>query len=151
MSSTRWLIGTVAVVVVVAVVAVIVTTLREPAPLPAGSPEATVQRYLQAVADGDRDAALEAYTPQLRERCEEEPAAHRPPFPDERMSFDADLLETREVDGDTVEVRVRITEYSGEPPFSGSGWDHTEAFRVRRVDGAWGLDEAHWPYHLCPV
>lgn len=150
MSSTRWLIGTVVIVVLVAVAAVVVTSLREPTALPAGSPEAAVQRYLQAVADGDRDAALGAYTPRLGERCEGEPM-HRPPFPDERVSFDADLLDTREVDGDTVEVRVRITEYSGEPPFSGGGYDHTEVFRLRRVDGAWGIDEVHWPYHLCPV
>lgn len=151
MSSTRWLIVTVVGVVLVAVIAVIVTSVREPPTLPEGSPEATVQRYLQAVADGDRDAALETYSPDVRRRCEEQDAAHRPPFPAERMSFDADLSEVREVDDDLVEVEVRITEFSGEPPFGGGGYDHTEAFRLERVDGTWAITEAFWPYYLCPA
>lgn len=149
MSSTRWLIGTVVGVVLIAVAAVMVTSLREPPALPGGSPEAAVQRYLQAVADGDREAVRDSYTPGLRERCDDQGPGHRPPFPHERMSFEADLLETHEVDDDTVDVGVRLTEYSGEPPFGGGGYDHTESFRVERVDGTWGIAEASWPYYVC--
>lgn len=149
MSSTRWLIGTVVGVVVLAVVAVLATSLREPASLPAGSPEATVQRYLQAVADGDREAIQDTYTPALRRRCEEQVTEPRMPFPEERPSFDADLLGTRELDDGSVEVRIRITEFSGEPPFGDGGYDHTEVFRVERVAGTWGIAEAFWPYYDC--
>lgn len=149
MSSTRWLIATVAAVVLVAVVAVVVTSMREPPALPESSPEAAVQRYLQAIADGDREAVEDSYTPQLRERCEAREPGHRPPFPDHRTSFDADLVDTHEIDDDTVDVRVRLTEYSGEPPFGGGGYDHTETFRVQRVDRTWGIAEAPWPYYLC--
>lgn len=149
MSSTRWLIGTVVGVVLVAVVAVVVTGVREPPALPESSPEAAVQRYLQAVADGDREAIEDSYTPEMRAGCEDQGPGHRPPFPDQRMSFDADLVETHEIDDDTVDVRVRVTEYSGEPPFGGGGYDHTESFRVERVDGAWGIAEASWPHYVC--
>ncbi|MDP8970711.1 MAG: hypothetical protein M3N52_09520 [Actinomycetota bacterium] len=147
-SSTRWLVGTVAVVLVVAVVGLVAASVREPSDLPAGSPETVVQRYLRAVAEGDPDSAYDTYAPELRERCER----HRPErlaLPDERMAFEADLLDTRRGD-DTVQVRVRITEFSGEPPFGGGGYDHTEVFVVERVDGSWGIARASWPYGLCP-
>lgn len=151
MSSTRWLIATVVGVILVAVAAVVVSSVREPAVLPEGTPEATVQRYLQAVADGDREDVLETYTPDLRRRCEGEQGPEpRPPLPEERMSFDADLLEVRELDGDRADVEVRISEFSGEPPFGGGGYDHTEVLRVERVDGGWGIADASWPYYVCP-
>lgn len=149
MSSSRWLIATVVGVVLVAVVAVVVTSTREPPSLPESSPEAAVQRYLQAVADGDREAVEASYTPELRERCEAQEPGHRPPFPDDDRSFDADLVDTHEVDDDTVDVRIRLTEYAGEPPFGGGGYDHTETFRVEQVDGTWGVAHASWPYYLC--
>ncbi len=147
-SSTRWLTGTVALVVAVAVIGVVVASVREPPDLPAGSPEGVVQRYLRAVADADPNSAYDTYTPELRERCER----HQPerlPLPDERMAFEAELLDTRRVD-DTVQVSVRITEFSGEPPFGGGGYDHTEVFVVERGDGSWGIAGAVWPYGLCP-
>lgn len=149
MSSTRWLVGTVVLVVAVAIVAVVVTTVREPRTYPADTPEGVVQRYLQAVADGDRDAALDLYAPQIRQRCEDEDLGPRP-FPEERRSFDADLLGRERVDADTVDVRVRITEFSGEPPFDSGSYDHTEVYRVTEADGNWGLTDVSWPYYVCP-
>ncbi len=151
MSSTRWMIATLVGVVLVAVIAVVVTSVREPPTQPEGSPEATVQRFLQAVAEGDREVVLETYSSDLRRRCEEREPGHRPPFPRERRSFDADLSKVRDLDGDLVEVEVRITEFSGEPPFGGGGYDHTEVFRLERVDGTWAITEAFWPYYLCPA
>lgn len=137
--------------VVIAIVAVVVSSVRQPADVPANSPEGLVQRYLQAVADDDPTAIRETYTPELRERCNASEPAYTPVFPDDSMSFEADLISTREVGRDTVEVRVRITEYSGDSPFSGGGYDHTEVFVVEATDGGWGLAQAMWPYNVCPI
>ncbi len=138
-------------VLAVALVAIVVASTREPPELPAGSPEAVVQQYLRAVADGDPRAIRDSYTPQLRERCEREEARRRPLFSDERLTFEADLLGTRVVDDQTVEVQVRITELYGEPPFGGGGYDHREVFVVERFDGAWGIADMYWPYDVCPA
>ncbi|MFN2556819.1 MAG: hypothetical protein ABR592_08085 [Nitriliruptorales bacterium] len=149
--STRWLSGTVALVLVVSIVAIVVATVREPPALPPGSPEAVVQRYLRAVAEGDSASLRDTYTPQLRERCEREEPRRRPPFSEERLTFEADLLGTRQIDDETVEVRVRITEFYGEPPLGGGGYDHREVFVVERVDATWGIAEMFWPYDVCPA
>lgn len=147
-SSTRWLVVTVTVVAVVAVLAIAIVGTRQPADLPPGSPEAVVQAYLRGVVDGERAAIRDSLTEELREDCERE-GGERLPLAGEESAFEADLLETREVDDDTVEVRVRITEFAGEPPFGGGGYDHTEAFVLERTDGRWGIAEAPWPYDLC--
>jgi hypothetical protein len=138
-------------VVVIAIAAVVVSSIRQPADVPADSPEGLVQRYLQAVADDDPAAILETYTPALRERCNTSEPAYTPTFSDDARSFEADLISTREVDRDTVEVRVRITEYSGDPPFGGGGYDHTEVFVAETTNGGWGLAQAVWPYNVCPI
>lgn len=149
MSSTRWLVVTVVSVIAVAVLAVVVTTVREPARYPADSPEGVVQRYLEAVVDDDLEAAMQLYTDEVRDRCEDRGPGRVPPRFEDR-SFDADLVGTREVDDDTVDVSVRIREFSGEPPFSGGGYDHEEIYRVQRVDGTWRIEDAGWPYYGCP-
>jgi hypothetical protein len=138
-------------VVVIAIAAVVVSSIRQPADVPADSPEGLVQRYLQAVADDDPAAILETYTPALRARCNASEPAYTPAFSDDARSFEADLISMREVDRDTVEVRVRITEYSGDPPFGGGGYDHTEVFVVEVTNGGWGLAQAVWPYSVCPL
>lgn len=148
-SSTRWLIATVTVVALLAVLAIAVAGMRQPVSLPPGSPEAVVQAYLRAVAEGDRAQIRESFTDELRDDCERE-NGERLPFAGEEPAFEADLIETREVDDDTVAVRVRITEFSGEPPFGGGGYDHTEVFVLERSDGAWGIAEVGWPYYVCP-
>lgn len=140
-----------ALVLGVALVAILVASAREPSDLPAGSPEAVVQRYLRAVADGDPRSIRDTYAPELRDRCEREEVRRRPPFSEERLTFEADLLGTRQVDDETVEVRVRITEFHGEPPFGGGGYDHREVFIVERVDGTWGIADMFWPYDVCPA
>ncbi|MBW3560883.1 MAG: hypothetical protein KY437_00130 [Actinobacteria bacterium] len=149
MSSTRWLVVTVVSVIAVAVLAVVITTVREPESYPADSPEGVVQRYLQAVADGDLEAAAQLHTEEFRDRCEDHGPGRVPPRFEDR-SFDADLVDTREVDDDTIDVSVRITEFSGDPPFGGGGYDHEEIYRVQRVDGSWLIVDSGWPYYGCP-
>ncbi len=143
--------GTIALVLAVALVAIVVASVREPPTLPPGSPEAVVQRYLRAVADGNATSLRDTYTPELRERCEREEARRRPQLSEDRLTFEADHLGTRQVDDKTVEVRVRITEFYGEPPFGGGGYDHREVFLVERMNGTWGISDMFWPYDVCPA
>lgn len=140
-----------ALVAAVAIVAIVVAGGREPVEMPTGSPEAVVQRFLRAVTERDAVSIRDTYTPAVRERCEREERRRRRTFSQERQTFEADLLETTALDADAVEVRVRITELAGEPPFGGGGYDHTEVFVVERVDGTWGIAEASWPYDVCPT
>ena len=62
------LLVTVAAVVIVALIAVL--TRGGPAQYAEGSPEGVVQRYVQAVTDGDRQTALALLTPTIAEECQ---------------------------------------------------------------------------------
>lgn len=125
-----------------------VTGLRQPADVPADSPEGVVQRYLRAVADDNRREISATYAPALRQRCDSDDSGFTPQFPNEGMSFEADLVAVREAVQGTVEVQVRITELSGSPPFGGIDYDHTEVFVVERSGEGWGLAETAWPHSM---
>lgn len=125
--------------------------MRSPADLDPDSPEGVVQRYLRAVADGDRDTLRDLQSPALRERCEREFHGDWSRSPGDAPVFEADLIGTDERSDGTVEVTVRITEFSGEPPFGGSGYDHTEIIVLERVGDSWAVAEPTWPYHVCPA
>jgi hypothetical protein len=68
-----WLIGAIAVAALVAIaaVAVVLTGSRDDAVYEPGSPEAVVQAYADAWADGDADAAWEILTPGAQARVRE--------------------------------------------------------------------------------
>lgn len=149
--STRWLAIGVAAVIVVAVVSAILASTRDPVELPAGSPEAVVQAYLRAVADGDTDQASALLSEELESRCDEESVGmplRR--FPGDGPSFRAELLDV-EQEGDTARVEVRITEFTGEPPLGNPGYDHFETYELVRENGDWRIDAFSWPYEHCPV
>lgn len=129
--------------VLLAAAAVVVSGARRPADLVANSPEGVVQRYLHAISDADRAAMQDTFAPTMRERC-----AEPSPLPQDRRPLEADLVATRVVDDDTVDVEVRITEFSGGPPF-GATYDYTEVFVTERTDGTWLIADAPWPYLEC--
>ena len=145
--STRWLIviGALfaAAVVAGAAIAIMVDSEQEFA---ADSPEWTVQRYLRAVSDRDATGALALLSAGLEERCGGEPreAITRRRDRDLRVTLD-ETVET----GDGTEVRVRITEFYGDPPFGGGESSHYQTFVLGREDGEWRFVEPPWPLY-CP-
>lgn len=121
--------------------------VRAPAELTPGSPEASVQRYLAAVADGDVEALRATLHDERADDCSED-ALRRATERGEDLEVSVTLRGV-ERDGDEAEVTVRITEYHGEPPLDGGGYEHTETFRLERDDGRWGIVDPGWPYLGC--
>ena len=147
---TRWLIGAGAVVAALAIVAIIVTLTvgrSEPDALPTDSPEGTVQRYLQAIADRDYDTAYGLVNTAPDAPCtigEFRDAARW--F--EGRQFSARLLSTRSL-GDETEVGVRISESSDPPPFGRGETGQDVYYRLAKVDGAWRLTSFGYPVSGC--
>jgi len=109
----------------------------------ADTPEGVVQRYLDAVLDGDSDQAVEYLTRDQRDRCEE----------DEFFRFGRDIsarvaLTEADVDGDSATVAVRVTEGSA-GLFDSYEYSHDETYRLIRLDGAWLIDQVSWPWIGC--
>jgi hypothetical protein len=128
----------VALVVVVALIAVFAR--GGPAPLDADTPEGVVQRYAQAVVDGDLETAEGYLVPELVESCE-------------RVSRGADdlritLEETKERD-DRARVEVLVVTVYGSGPLGPDEYESEEAFDLVRVDGEWRIETAPWDLTVC--
>jgi len=145
--STRWLVAVAGVIGAAVVVSVVVAALAGGEDeFPEGTPEATVQSYLRAIADRDATAAFAFLSTDLDERCGEIPREAVVQRGDNR--FRATLTETT-VRDDTTEVEVEITEIYGSDPFGGGEYSFRHVFVLVEEAGEWRFDEAPWPLY-CP-
>jgi hypothetical protein len=147
-SSTRWLVGILSVTAVLVVASVAVALLGDrEADLPEGTPQAAVQAYLRAVADGDSTAAMEWYSPELLERCE--PSYLRDSLRWGPGRFRATLGEVIARDG-AAEVRVTVIQTYGDGPFGRSESRFEQSFFLEEYAEGWRFVEPPWPTY-CPI
>ena len=148
--STRWLAGASAFVAALALVAIVVALVvgrGDPEALPSDSPEGTVQRYLQAIADRDYDSAYALVDPAVREQCSANDFRHAAHWFEGRQ-FSARLTGIRTF-ADETEVSLRISE-SFEPPPLGRGEVGQDVhYRLAEVDGVWLLTSFGYPVRFC--
>ncbi len=124
------------------VVTVGVLAFRQPLALTEGTPEATVQAYVQAVIDGDEDAAVALLHADLE--CD---ARH---LGDAHIGDDVRVtLHETEVDDATAEIEVVVTTVSGNGPFDVYEYDERYRFELVRQDGQWVITHRPWPYAAC--
>ncbi|MCR2811365.1 MULTISPECIES: hypothetical protein [unclassified Microbacterium] len=128
-------------VVLVVVVALIAVFARGgPALLDPATPEGVVQRYSQAVVDGDVSEALSYLAPDVADSCERIPLGTE----DRRLT----LLESSERE-DTARVRVLVVTVYGSGPLGAGEYESEEVFELVRLDGDWAIDMAPWQLAVC--
>lgn len=128
----------VAALVLVALVAIVLQ--REPATLDPGTPEGTVQAWLQSLADGDpRDDLVD-----LSSTCSSEPDVDHVDEPFRAVVAEVDR------DGDRATVDLAITERFGDGPLD-DGYTHDVRYELRRRDGDWVITDYDWPWHRCAL
>ncbi len=139
---SRWpliaLLAGVAVVVVIALIAVFAR--GGPVEYAEDTPEGVVQRYSQAVIDGDTQTALAHLVPELADDCERQ----QPGTDDLRVT----LLETTERD-DTARVEVIVATVYESGPFGTNEYRSEEIFDLVREGGQWYVDVAPWQLTIC--
>lgn len=139
---SRWpliaLLAGVAAVVVIALIAVFAR--GGPVEYAEDTPEGVVQRYSQAVIDGDTQTALDHLVPDLAESCERQ----QPGTDDLRVTL---VESTEREDSARVEVIVATVYESG--PFGANEYRSEEAFDLVRVGGQWYVDVAPWQLTIC--
>jgi len=128
----------IALVVVVALVVVFARGAAEP--LPADSPEGVVQRYSQAVVDGDVATALSYLSDQAADECERV----RPEIADRRVS----MLKTVR-SGDMMRVHVLVETAYETGLFGGDGYRSEEVFELTRRGDGWSIEVAPWQFSVC--
>lgn len=135
-----WVLGVQVGAVVVAALVTVVVTGRGADELPAGSPEATVQEYVDAVLDGDADAVEALFV--ADNDCDYDQLDHYYVEDSVRVALD-------DVDVDGDEATVRVTISNGTDGLMPGGWTERQSFDLVRVGGEWRLTGAPWPLFEC--
>ncbi|MWB99136.1 hypothetical protein [Agromyces seonyuensis] len=125
----------------VVVASVVVFVGGEPEELDPASPEGVVQRYTEAVIDGDEVAARELLIPEDADDC-----FHLEPYLGEGVRVT--LGSTRE-DDDSADVEVLIVTTYGQGPFGADESQEEAEFRLVRAGGEWRIETAPWTLAVC--
>lgn len=126
---------------VVAVVALVIVGLtRGPAEFDPGSPEGTIQLYIEALVEGDFDTAASFWDESGCFPASSIPSGGSP-------GASASLVR---VEGNDIEatVVVRLTESSPDP--LGGLYDYEEWFTLVRRGDSWQIRQPSWPYYELP-
>ena len=132
------------VVAMIALLTVALVATRKPASYAEGSPEEALQGFVTATLDHDEEVMLALVTDELRARCAS--SIEGGDVWRHGNEYRAEL-ESLEVDGDTAEAVVELRELSRDV-FGGSSWDTDIDYELERVDGAWRIAGADWPWAL---
>jgi len=132
------LLAGVGLVIVIAIIAVL--TRGAPEPLPAGTPEGVVQRYTQAVVDGDLGTARRYLVSETADSCD----------PVEQTQGDSrvTLVGTKE-SGDSARVDVVVTTVTGSGPLGADEYESDATFTLVREGGDWLVSTAPWQFVIC--
>jgi hypothetical protein len=148
-ASSRWLIvvagGVVALVVLS--VAVALLTRSEATTFAADTPEGTVQRYLQAIEDGELQEAYDYLSVALQRDCsyrDFRSPSQRSDMESQRVT----LEDTERVNGE-MEVRVLVTQFHVDPPFGSRESSHVQRYLLVEEGGEWRFSAQPWPT-WCP-
>jgi hypothetical protein len=128
------------VVVLVAVLTVVLVADRSAKRYDPNTPEGTVQAYVAAVLDGDRERAgalLAADGPCDASNLD----LTYPP------SYDRVVLVHSQADGDTA--RVEVDAVNSEGPFGAFGYRERIAFELERSGTGWSITGQPWPMYEC--
>ncbi|MEE8457497.1 MAG: hypothetical protein V3S28_05565 [Acidimicrobiia bacterium] len=127
------------VVVAVLVVVAVVLAVQPPKTFDTDTPEGAVQRYYEAVLDGDDDLASTYMTEDLNESCGRE-FRYFDKGEDARIVIVASRIED-----DRAELDVTIEVSYGDGPFGGGSYDQDETVRLERHGDRWLISEPTWP------
>lgn len=130
------------VIVLAIVVTAIASAVNRPEPLEAGTPEAAVQAFVQAVIDGDEDAAAALLTERLEQRCDTRLDYYRG-----GDSLRASLGDV-DVDGNAATVEVDFVSASRDL-FDSYQYDFSQEFDLVVENGEWRISRLDWPHYSC--
>jgi hypothetical protein len=138
----RWaLIALIAGILVVVVIALIAVFARGgPTTFAADTPEGVVQRYSQAVIDGDTKTALTYLVPEIADSCTKMPAGSD--------GYRLTLLDTTERE-QTARVEVLIATVYGSGPLGTNEYEHEGSFDLVKDGDGWLIDVAPWEFTIC--
>jgi hypothetical protein len=130
--------------VVFAALLAIALGLRGPKELPAGTPEAAAQDYLEAVIEGEDEAVLDLLAANRVPACRNE-LGRTGNYGMSGVGFELDNVE---ITGDTARVELTQRSSSSGDPFEGTRRFGEQYVELIRENGEWKVDGASWPWRL---
>ncbi|MCH7625888.1 MAG: hypothetical protein IIC83_08205 [Chloroflexi bacterium] len=144
-----WLIGGGAFLAILLVASIIVALLDREELLTPGTPEAAVQRFLQAAEAEDLSIAFDSLSAKLQEECSLQEFGGRG-YPTRNQLSDASItLEKTQIIDDTAFVTVRISQFRGGGPFGTSESNFEQRYSLLKEEGEWKIAESPWPFFNC--
>lgn len=132
----------IAIGVIVIVALIVVLSRGAAAPFDESTPEGVVQRYAQAVSDGDDEKALEFTAPTSEFECYDyDTGADRA-----RLTFVG-----TDISGDRATVTVNLTTTYGYSIFGSSQSSYEERFELEKTGGDWKITQAPFEFAVCAV
>ena len=137
----RTLLAVLIVVGLLVVIALVVVLVRGAAreSLDPSTPEGVVQRYAQAVIDGD-DATAAEYLTGRSDDCDYYDSSNL------RLTFDS-----TKISGNDATVRVSISSSYGGDPFSNYEYSYDDEFRLVKSGDSWLIESAPYEFLPCGV
>ncbi len=133
------LVGAVVLLVVLGLAVIAIVVGGRTISLDADSPEGVVQRFAQAVIDGDRSTAESLLA--NGDECD----GYQDSYIDNAIRV---TLGDVRITGDSAVVEVTIG-HSGGDPFAPYDYSDRSRFLLTNIDGAWLIDETPWPFWIC--
>lgn len=138
-------------ILLVVTVALVMVTGNNVTQLPENTPDGVVQRFLQAIQDGDYPKAY-SYTKVVENGKELTyqdwlSSVGRPPISVPGTSWRATLGETK-ITGDTATVEVIIDTFRQQGPFENPVYSQTEYFNLTKIDGTWYITTRPYIYWI---
>lgn len=135
------LIGLLAGIILVVVIALIAVLARGgPTEFAADTPEGVVQRYSQAVVEGDTATAMTYLAPEVAQSCTR--------LPSDSSDYRLTLLETTERE-QTARVDVLIATVYESGPLGTSEYEYEESFDLVKDGDSWLIEVAPWELTIC--
>ena len=144
-----WLVGGAVFLGAILVASIVVALLESNEPLPTGTPEATVQLFLEAVEDDNIELAYTVLSTDLMVECAVDEFFGTAGWPGDRLRGDRITLEDVTTVSDTTFVTVRMTNLHGTGPFGTSESSFDQRFSLRQEEGQWRFTEYPWPFSRC--
>lgn len=113
----------------------------QPEPLAADTPAGVVQRYAEAVLDGDEAGAARYLAESSGRQCG--------PVDSVTRSLRVTLLSTTERP-ESADVHVVLTVSNGNGPFGNPEYETEDVFDLVKVNGKWLVKTAPWQLTVCP-
>lgn len=127
-------------VVLVAVVVGVLAANRTATEYDRATPEGVVQAYVEAVLDGDHEAAADLLSEDNACDVNDLDSSYLP-------EYDRVVLREAEVDGDSA--RVEIEAVVAEGPFAAFDYSERHTFRLERSGTEWRITGRPWPVFEC--